>query len=157
MGTKKPAEAETVLTADDGSQSHVRVQAFPIVAKDGTVTSFIEIAEIITERKEMEALLRQERETFFSILDKAPYGVILTDKEGKFLYINPEFTNITQYTSADISTTAEWARKAYPDKAYRHEVSQRWKKEVVEKDINEVSEVFRARCKDGEERDIEFR
>jgi len=157
MATKKPAEAETVLTADDGSQSHVRVQAFPIVAKDGTVTSFIEIAEIITERKEMEALLRQERETFFSILDKAPYGVILTDKEGKALYMNPEFTNITGYTSADISTMVEWAHTAYPDKAYRHEVSQRWKKDVIEKETNEVSEVFRVRCKDGEERDVEFR
>ena len=40
-------------------------------------------------------------ETFFSVLQKEPYGALLIDTDEKFLNINPEFTAITGYTVAE--------------------------------------------------------
>jgi len=49
----------------------------------------------ITARKDMEQQLYRERETFKDILEKAPYGVVLMNGNGTYLYVNPEYTNIT--------------------------------------------------------------
>jgi PAS domain S-box-containing protein len=108
----------------------------------------------VTERKHAEELLRQEREIFFSILHKAPYGVILMDNDGKCLYLNPEFMNTTGYTEADIPTAKDWTHKAYPDKEYRQKVVEIWKHEIIQR---EAHKVFRIRCKDGKIKDFEFR
>jgi PAS domain S-box-containing protein len=155
MATKKPAEAETVLTANDGTHFHVRIQAFPILAKDGTVTSLIEIAEIITERKETEELLQRERETFATILQNALYGVGLIDKDTHYLYLNPEFTAITGYTLQDIPTGRDWMHKAFPDKEYRCKIIEAWKKDSESAGM--ISRMFSVVCKDGGIKEIEFR
>ena len=68
----------------------------------------------------------QWRETCFAILQKAPYGVLLIDQDERCLYVNPEFTNITGHTLDDIPTVADWFREAFPDPAYRQEVTERW-------------------------------
>jgi PAS domain S-box-containing protein len=108
----------------------------------------------ITERKQAEELLQQERETFSTILENALYGVVLMDKDGKHLYVNPTFTAITGYTLEDIPTGRDWMHKAYPDKEYRQKVREFWQKDgQVGKSTREVSIV----CKDGGIKEIEFR
>ena len=72
--------------------------------------------------------MQQEKETFYTILQHSPYGVVLVDRDGKHLYVNPEFTKITGYTLEDISTGKDWLHKAYPDKAYRQKITADWKK-----------------------------
>ncbi len=89
-----------------------------------------------------------------AILNKAPYGVILIDQNGTFIFVNPEFTNITGYKLSDVPTGREWLNKAYPDPAYRKIVIDFWKKDVNEKGIDRIFEVV---CKDGGVKKIEFR
>jgi PAS domain S-box-containing protein len=155
MATGKPAEVETEGVRDDGSCYNVRIQAFPVFRHDGAVTGFIEISEGITERKRIEELLQQERETFSTILQNALYGVVLIDRDGKYLYVNPEFTAITGYTLEDIPTGRDWMHKAYPDKEYRQKVVENWKKDSGSEGM--ISRVFSVVCKDGEIKEIEFR
>ena len=111
------------------------------------------VSRDITEHKQMEEALHSERETFFSILQKAPYGVLLLDKDGRYLYINPEFTNITGYTLEDTPTGRDWFHKAYPDPEYRQEVIKSWKKDSK----LGGNRVFSVVCNNGEIKEIDFR
>ena len=76
------------------------------------------------------------------------------DRDGKHLYVNPEFTAITGYTLEDIPTGKDWQHKAYPDKAYRQKVTALWKDDRREGVTTRVVSVV---CKDGETKEIEFR
>jgi PAS domain S-box-containing protein len=154
MATGKLAEVETEGVRDDGSRYNVRIQTFPVLGHDGTVTGFIEIGEDITERKRTEKLLQNEREIFFTILENALYGACLTDRDGSYLYVNPEFTKITGYTLEDIPTGRDWMHKAYPDKEYRKKVVETWKKDIGR---GGITRVFSVVCKDGQTKEIEFR
>jgi PAS domain S-box-containing protein/putative nucleotidyltransferase with HDIG domain len=108
----------------------------------------------ITERKQVKELLLHERETFSTILENAIYGVVLMDKDGKYLYVNPAFTAITGYTLEDIPTGRDWMHKAYPDKEYRQKVREFWKKDF---ELGGVNRELRVVCKDGGIKEIEFR
>jgi PAS domain S-box-containing protein len=104
------------------------------------------------ELKQVQELLQKERETFFPILHKAPYGIALIDNEGKFIYINPAFTNITGYTLEDISSGRNWFHVASPFLEYKQEIISSRKRDVIHKGIEKILSVI---CKNGEIRQIE--
>jgi diguanylate cyclase (GGDEF)-like protein/PAS domain S-box-containing protein len=108
----------------------------------------------IMERKAAEELLQRERENFYSILQEAPNGVALIDKDGRYRYINSEFTNITGYTLEDIPTIKDWLHKAYPNAQLRHEFVKLWEKDHAHKTFDSAFSVV---CKDGAVKEIEFR
>ena len=121
----------------------------------GKPIGFRGIVRDITERKQFERVLQQERETFFSILQKEPYGALLINTDETFLYINPEFTAITGYTIKDVPTGREWFRKAYPDPEYRHKIIAIWKEDITPR--KGVDRVWSVVCKDGKVKEIEFK
>jgi diguanylate cyclase (GGDEF)-like protein/PAS domain S-box-containing protein len=108
----------------------------------------------IKERTRVEQLLQKERETFYSTIQGAPNGIALIDKDGKYLYINAEFTNITGYTLEDIATGNDWFNRAYPNQKYRRKVIEIWKKDLGNKVFDRV---FRVVCKEGSVKEIEFK
>ncbi len=112
------------------------------------------IAALEVEHRKTEEMLRRERETFFYILQKAPYGVILIDSDGKYIYVNPEFTHITGYTLEDVPSGRDLMRKAYPDPAYRAKVREAWKTDILQKGVTWAFSFVR---KDREVREIEFK
>jgi PAS domain S-box-containing protein len=98
--------------------------------------------------------LEKERETFFPILHKAPYGIVLIDQDGKFLYINPEFTHITGYTLGDIHSETDWFHKATVFARYSQEILKTWKKTVLKKGLERTLPVA---CREGEIKQVEFK
>src|SRR4030042_1533842 len=125
-----------------------------LLRKKGKAAGVVVVMRDITARKRTEALLKEERETFYSTLQEAPNGAVLLDKEGKYLYINPAFTTMTGYTLQDIPTSKDWFLKAYPDSNYREQVIKTWKKDVAR---GALDRVFSVVCKDGTMKEIEFR
>ncbi len=117
--------------------------------------SFIHaIVRDITERKIMEELLYRERETFYSILQNAPYAVVLSDKDGKYTYINPEFTAITGYKLEDVPTGRDCLYKVFPDKILRDEIRKAWKEDIVKRGAERIFPIV---CKNGQRKEINFR
>jgi diguanylate cyclase (GGDEF)-like protein/PAS domain S-box-containing protein len=108
----------------------------------------------IKERKRVEELLQSEKEIFYFSIQEAPNGVALIDKNGRYLFINAEFTNITGYTLEDVATGNDWFHNAYPNPKYRQEVIEAWKKDVTHKTSVRVFSVV---CKDGAVKEIEFK
>ena len=114
----------------------------------------VELEKTKAELKQVQELLQKERETFFPILHKAPYGIALIDNNGKFIYINPAFTNITGYTLEDIFLGREWLHKASRFLEYRKEIINSQKRGVVEECTEKTFSII---CKNGEIKAIEVR
>jgi diguanylate cyclase (GGDEF)-like protein/PAS domain S-box-containing protein len=110
--------------------------------------------EDITSRKNMEDLLKKERETFKEILEKAPYGVVLMDDLGTYLYVNPEYTNITGYTLEDVLKDGDWLVKSYPDRECRKDVIKFRRENFSRKYVDRTYSVV---CRDCSVKEIEFR
>jgi PAS domain S-box-containing protein len=146
--------ASHYLVSGAGGRIPIEDSAAPIKNDLGQISGAVVVLRDVTMRKQSEELLKKERETFYSILQKAPYGVILFERSGRYLYINPEFTRITGYTLQDIPNGREWFRKAFPDKSDRGRVIRVWLEDARR---NDVDRVFRVRIKNGEPRELEFR
>jgi two-component system cell cycle sensor histidine kinase/response regulator CckA len=114
----------------------------------------VELENTKAELKQVQELLQKERETFFPILHKAPYGIALIDNDGNFTYINPAFTNITGYTLEDIFTGRDWFHRASPFPEYRQEITNLLKRDVIQKGVEKIFSIV---CKNGEIREIEFK
>jgi len=143
---------EIMSLRKDGSTFPVEIHAKPFPF-NGRIVRVAAVRDM-TERKQAEKLLQQEKETFYTMLQNALYGVGLIDSDGSYLYVNPEFTKITGYTLKDIPTGKDWMHKAYPDKEYRQKAIETWKKDIG---VGGTSRVFSVVCKDGKTREIEFR
>jgi len=113
-----------------------------------------ELESTKAELKQVQELLQKERETFFPILHKAPYGIALIDNYGNFTYINPAFTNITGYTVEDIFTGRDWFHRTSPFPEYRQEIINSLKRDVVQ---NSIERIFSIVCKNGDIKEIEFK
>jgi PAS domain S-box-containing protein len=111
-----------------------------------------ELEQTKAELKQLQELLQKERETFFPILHKAPYGIALIDSDGKFLYINPAFTNITGYTLEDICSGRDWVHVASPFIEYRQEIINSRKENAIHKGIEKIFSIV---CKGGEIKQVE--
>jgi two-component system cell cycle sensor histidine kinase/response regulator CckA len=111
-----------------------------------------ELESTRAELKQVQELLEQERETFFPILHKAPYGIALIDNGGKFIYINPAFTSITGYTLEDISFGRDWFHVASPFFEYRQEIINSRKRDAIHKGNEKIFSII---CRNGEIKQIE--
>jgi PAS domain S-box-containing protein len=100
-------------------------------------------------------LTERERPAFLSVLQKAPYGALVLDGQGRNLFVNHEFTSLTGYGREDIPLTRDWLRAAFPDREYRRSVIGSWTRDLK---TGEASDrIFRVFCKTGEVKEIEFR
>ncbi len=148
------AHQSITSTPSGGKVRHFKIIASPLRDKRGEVVAAIEMVEDITKKKRSEELLKKERKIFFSVLQKAPYGAIIIDKKGQYLYINDEFSKVTGYTLQDTPRGIDWFLKAYPDPHYRKSAMKAWKEDISSKGITRA---FTIRCKTGEDKEIEFR
>jgi two-component system cell cycle sensor histidine kinase/response regulator CckA len=126
----------------------------PIQTLEKSDQRIVELETLESELKQLQELLDKERETFFPILHKAPYGIALIDTNGRFIYVNPEFTNITGYTVEDIFAGRDWFHRASPFFEYRQEIIRSLKKDVIQK---RVEKMFSVVCKNQEVKEIEFK
>jgi PAS domain S-box-containing protein len=155
---------EKIFQKKNGERFWVEINSIPAIL-DGEVQYLLANWSVITERKQAEELLQKERDTFYSILQKAPYGVMLIDKDGNHSFVNTEFTNITGYKLEDVPTTKDWLRQAYPDPHYRNMVSKIWRQDLAQQEADEkfrekfkrvFSRAFNVVCNDGITKEIEF-
>jgi two-component system cell cycle sensor histidine kinase/response regulator CckA len=154
-GMRDPTPYEVTWRKKDGQKVYSILSPTPSFDANGRYTGSFAIHTDITERKRAEELLQKEREISLSILENAPYGVALIDKDGQYIYINPESTNITGYTLEDIPTGKDWFRKAFPDPKDRERIIQVWKEDRSKG--NMMIREFSIICKDGKIKEIEIR
>ncbi|MHB8109338.1 MAG: PAS domain S-box protein [Syntrophorhabdaceae bacterium] len=148
------ATGEAAHFEDTRAGLSFELYCYPVLSANEDVTKAAIFARDITESRQAQGLLQKERETFFSILQKAPYGIFVNDDKGSFIIVNPEATNITGYAMEDIPDGKTWFSKAYPDAKYRSSVIGIWKKDVTKRGVDRT---FCVCCKTGMVKELEFR
>ena len=73
---------ETELYRKDGGKVWVSMSARAVKDGNGNVAYYEGFVENVTDRKAAEEALRKEKETFFTILNNDPVGVILSGRTG---------------------------------------------------------------------------
>ena len=156
--TGKPTKAfDWQVFTKDERKLFGEVSVSLIKDSKGEPIGFRGIARDITQRKQAEEALRTEKQKFETLLENAPFGVIMIDRKGNFKYINSKFIELFGYDLKDIPNGREWFKKAYPDPDHRHHVIETW---INDSNISEPGEnvprIFTATCKDGTKKTIRF-
>jgi PAS domain S-box-containing protein len=152
--SSEPQILELELARKGGGTVWAEVKVSFLRDQKGDVVGILGVARDITERRRAEDRLEKERRGFLSVLEQAPYGIVLVDRDGRNLYANGAFTEITGYVLGDMPTGREWFRKAYPDERYRKEVISAWKKDLEE---GGLTRTFHVLCKDRSLKEVEFK
>ena len=136
----------------DREQFDAEISLSRIELKDGT--RLMAVIRDVSDKVHTRRLLRMERETLSSILQRAPFGVVLIERDGRFQYANPEFTGITGYTLKDIPKAETWLEKlAVPDRGAPPDVGS-WMKDLAK---NWANGIVRLRAKDGLRKELDQR
>ena len=86
------------LTRPDGQVQWLSTTEVPIRDAGDKVLGFVGISRDITERK----LAEQQMRLLTTALESAANGVTITDRTGRILWVNPAFTRLTGYSTAEV-------------------------------------------------------
>ena len=102
MATGQAHQVDTEGIRDDGSRFLARIHAFPLFYPDGTIKGFNEVVEDITERKRMEAALKESERRLADIIDFLPDATFAIDLSGKVIAWNRAMEEMTGVKAEDM-------------------------------------------------------
>ncbi|WP_227375962.1 PAS domain S-box protein [Haladaptatus halobius] len=100
-------EDEGWRVREDGSQFWANVTITAIRDDDGTLTGFTKVTRDMTERREYEQQLRQERDLTEEILNTAPVSLSVRASDGTILHANQRAQNFLGLSEDEIIETPE--------------------------------------------------
>jgi PAS domain S-box-containing protein len=100
--TKKPVRLEHVHFDREGNPRNVEVHAHPILDGNGNFTQMIEYSFDITDRKRIEAALKESETKFRSIAQSAKDAIITTDKTGAIIFCNKAAREMFGYREGEL-------------------------------------------------------
>lgn len=154
-GEPVPSRYEFKGVTRDGGIVFIEVSATSIVYRGSHV--YLVYLRDISERKTAEEILRNERNRFQILLESAPFGIIMIDREGVFQYINPKFRELFGYELNEVPNSREWFRKAFPDPKLRKELISTWIGYLRSTSPGEkVPRTLPTTCKDGTQKIIHY-
>ena len=98
METHAPFETEYRLRRADGEYRWILDQGAPQFDTKGAFHGFVGVAMDITERRNSVDKLRW----LFQAVEQNPAIIVITDLNANIEYVNPKFTEVTGYTSAEV-------------------------------------------------------
>jgi PAS domain S-box-containing protein len=105
--------------------------AAPLKDEEGRITGAIETLQDISERKWAEQALSESRRHLRTILDFAPYPIVVFTLDGRVEYLNPAFTETFGWNLAEL----EGKRIPYTPQDLKQETGEMVKKLSDEKEI----------------------
>ncbi|MCF6174378.1 MAG: PAS domain S-box protein [Victivallaceae bacterium] len=82
------------LTKIEGNNIWIQLRLFPVKNSDGEVINIVQMSEDITERKQADI----EISKLSAAVEQSPAVIAITDLNGNLDYVNPKFTEVTEYT-----------------------------------------------------------
>lgn len=106
-------EAEELAPHDDGVHTYISVK-FPLRRISGEIYAVCGIATDITERKRMEASVRQSERLFRNYFEFGLIGMAITSTEKGWLKANHRLCEMLGYTKEELSRVT-WVELTHPD------------------------------------------
>ncbi len=101
----KPFSVEHRIVRADGSVRWIQAHAvvvFDVLDGKRRDLHLVGTVQDITERKEVERVLRDSEQRYRLLFDRNPDGVFVVDAAGRFTVVNPACEIISGYTSAEL-------------------------------------------------------
>ncbi|NWF92208.1 MAG: PAS domain S-box protein [Syntrophaceae bacterium] len=115
------------------------------------------LQSMMASLKSSQRAFLESEEKFRGLVTRAPIGLSLIDKSGRYEYVNPKFTEIFGYSLEEIPMGEKWFEKAYPDPEYRRKAMASWKEDLSLAKAGKLRpRVFTVACKDGSTKEILF-
>ena len=102
LQTGEPFDVEVRFQRPNGQIRWLRVQGTPTV-EDGEVVTLRGAVQDITDHKEIESELRQERDLFEGIVKTSPIGITVVDADGTLSFVNEQAEEIYGRSSEEIN------------------------------------------------------
>ncbi|MBI5664544.1 MAG: diguanylate cyclase, partial [Nitrospirae bacterium] len=83
-------------------QLYFDITASPLTADSGEVIAGVELFRNITQRRQMEAKLRENEEHFRAVFEGSLVGIVFVDSEGVLLQTNPSFQIMLGYPQDEL-------------------------------------------------------
>ncbi len=98
-----PIRYEYRIKQKDGSWKYWTDHALPLLGEDNLPFKWIGVCTDITPRKQNEQALRESEQRMRAILEASPDPMVMYDRGGYPLYINPSFTEVFGWTLEDLA------------------------------------------------------
>jgi PAS domain S-box-containing protein len=85
------------IVRPDRTQRWVHARTYPVRGDDGAIYRHVGIVDDVTRRKLVEEQIRKMQ----LAVEQSPVSIVITDREGTIEYVNPKFTKLTGYSSAE--------------------------------------------------------
>ena len=147
------AEDDRWHVRKDGSRFWASGVMTAVRDESGRHVAFAKVLRDLTERKRVEAAVRESEEIFRSALEVDTVGVIFFDAEGRYLRVNDAFLRMTGYTCEEIVdgrmswrdiTPSEWVPISERAAAQLQDSgkTEAYEKEYVRKDGSRIRALF---------------
>lgn len=85
-----------------GERIYTRLETGPIFAENGQYSGSIAAVADITERKIAELQLHASEQAFRAVVENSPDVIVRYDREGRRIYVNPEFERVNHLTAQEV-------------------------------------------------------
>jgi len=102
LKSKEPFTVEHIHFDENDNPRFMEVHGYPIFDDNGEVIQMIEYSLDMTERKEAELAIKRSEERSQSLLEAAPDGMVIVDKNHKILQVNNQTEKLFGYTRAEL-------------------------------------------------------
>ncbi len=96
------AELEMVILRTDGTRRTLLSRVRAVRGADGQLMRIEGISQDVTEQRAADRARRAAEHRFEVAFDRAPNGMFLSDREGRFLRINDALTELTGYSREEL-------------------------------------------------------
>ncbi len=134
---------ETIWVRKDGASLFVRESARGIRDSNGKILYYDGTVEDMTQRKEMEAVVRETEQKYRELVESMPVGYYKSTHEGKFVETNPAFCRMLGYSREELMSID------IPSSLYFDESDREVDNENL--DFKQSTDVYRLKKKDGSE------
>lgn len=115
-------------------------------------------SSVALQRRQESITVRESEQRFRKITELSPFPIAISSTSGRYIYLNPLFTETFGYTLDDLRTMKDWFRLAFPDVSLREKAISRWNADLRDRETGKIrSYEFPVTCRDGTRKEVVFR
>ncbi len=147
-----PAPYELRVLSKSGEYLVGEFTSIPIL-ENGKITGEFGVIQDITERKQIESVLREREELFRSVVENSHNGILIADDAFRIIYVNDEIERISGYSRREVEGQDF---RNFLDEESKILVQERYQRRQKGENVPSHYE-FKIIRKNGEKRDVEIK